>query len=73
LDSNRAIKDTKDICALFRSSFDVPVSLLISPTILSHDDLVDFKTAGADKIGVAIDLATPELFDTYRGSGVGGL
>lgn len=68
----RAIKDTKDICTLFRSSFDVPVSLLISPTILSHDDLVDFKTAGADKIGVAIDLATPELFDKYRGSGVGG-
>ena len=67
-----AIKDTKDICALFRNSFDIPVSLLISPTLLGHDDLVDFKEAGADKIGVAIDLATHELFDQYRGSGVGG-
>jgi len=28
--------------------------------------------AGADKIGVAIDLATPALFDRFRGSGVGG-
>ena len=55
-----------------RASFDIPVSLLISPTVLSHQDLVEFKEAGADKIGVAIDLATPALFDRYRGSGVGG-
>lgn len=50
----------------------LPVSLLISPTILDRKDLVDMKEAGADKIGVAIDLATPELFDRYRGSGVSG-
>lgn len=68
----RAVQDTKDICSVFRSSFDVPVSLLISPTILSREDLLDFKAAGADKIGVAIDLATEELFDRYRGRGVGG-
>ena len=68
----RSIQDTKDICARLRSSFDIPVSLLISPTILSRADLLDFKDAGADKIGVAMDLATPELFDKYRGKGVGG-
>jgi len=68
----RAINDTKEICAKLRSSFDVPVSLLIAPTILDKNDLVDFRSAGADKIGVAIDLATPELFDKFRGSGVGG-
>ena len=68
----RSVQDTKDICARLRSSFDIPVSLLISPTILSKGDLLDFKDAGADKIGVAIDLATPELFDEYRGKGVGG-
>ena len=33
---------------------------------------MELRDAGADKIGVAIDLATPELFDHYRGSGVGG-
>ncbi len=70
--NKRAIDDTKNICTRLRSSFDIPVSLLISPTILKHDDLVDFKTAGADKIGVAVDLATPELFDKFRGTGVGG-
>jgi biotin synthase-related radical SAM superfamily protein len=70
--NKRSINDTKRICHLLRSSFDVPVSLLISPTILNRDDLVGFKAAGADKIGVAVDLATPELFDKFRGSGVGG-
>lgn len=70
--NSRSIDDTKAICQRLRSSFDVPVSLLISPTIVSRDDLVDFKAAGADKIGVAIDLATAELFDRHRGKGVGG-
>ena len=50
----------------------LPVSLLISPTLLAGEDLYAMKEAGADKIGVAIDLATPELFDKYRGSGVSG-
>ncbi len=70
--NKRAIMDTLTICRQLRANFDIPVSLLISPTIVTEQDLKDFKTAGADKIGVAIDLATPELFDHYRGSGVGG-
>jgi biotin synthase len=72
LTNKRSVQDTKEVCARLRSSFDIPVSLLVSPTIVNHRDLVDFKTAGADKIGVAIDLATPELFAGYRGIGVGG-
>jgi len=70
--NKRAIRDTEAVCARLRSNFDIPVSLLISPTILNKNDLVAFKKAGADKIGVAIDLATPALFDKYRGTGVGG-
>lgn len=68
----RAVKDTRDVCSRLRSSFDVPVSLLISPTVLGPGDLEGFREAGADKIGVAVDLATPPLFDRYRGRGVGG-
>jgi biotin synthase-related radical SAM superfamily protein len=68
----RAVRDIRDICARLRASFDIPVSLLISPTILTRDDLAEYRDAGADKIGVAIDLATPGLFDRYRGKGVGG-
>jgi len=50
----------------------LPISILITPTILNENDLVEMKNNGADKIGVAIDLATPELFDKYRGKGVSG-
>ena len=70
--NKRAVNDTISICRQLRSGFDIPVSVLISPTILNRQDLMDFKKAGADKIGVAIDLATPALFDRYRGRGVKG-
>jgi len=70
--NKRSINDSLILCRKLRSSFDIPVSMLISPTIVERRDLNEFKTAGADKIGVAIDLATPQLFDRYRGSGVNG-
>jgi lipoyl synthase len=50
----------------------IPVSILVSPTILEREDLGEMKDCGADKIGIAIDLATPELFDKFRGKGVSG-
>ncbi|HDM10903.1 MAG TPA: radical SAM protein [Desulfobacteraceae bacterium] len=68
----RAVQHTIDVCGALRTSFDIPVSLLISPTVLRKEDLLAFKAADADKIGVAIDLATEELFDRYRGKGVRG-
>jgi biotin synthase len=70
--NKRAVGDSLILCRRLRARFDIPVSLLISPTIVDRGDLVDFKSAGADKIGVAIDLATPALFDRYRGAGVKG-
>lgn len=72
LTNSRAPRDAADICRRLRSAVDIPVSLLISPTILTREHLEEFRDAGADKIGVAIDLATPELFARYRGAGVGG-
>jgi len=50
----------------------LPVSILTSPTILNEDFLYKAKRCGADKVGVALDLATPDLFDQYRGKGVSG-
>ena len=50
----------------------LPVSILTSPTILDDDFLYEAKHCGADKVGVALDLATPGLFDRYRGKGVSG-
>ena len=70
--NRRAVADTRHLCERLRNAFDIPVSILLSPTILSREDLLSFKKAGADKVGVAVDLATPELFDQYRGAGVSG-
>jgi len=50
----------------------LPVSVLLAPTIIEPGYLRDLKGTGVDKVGIAIDLVTPELFDTYRGSGVKG-
>lgn len=48
------------------------ISVLITPTIVNKRWLKDVKTAGADMIGIAIDAATPEIFEKYRGAGVKG-
>ncbi len=48
------------------------ISILITPTIVDKDWLVRAKAAGADKVGIAVDAATPELFDRLRGMGVRG-
>ncbi len=70
--NHRAVQDTKTICEMFNNELHIPISILITPTIVNTRDLYDFRNAGADKIGVAIDLATSELFDRYRGKGAGG-
>ncbi len=68
-----AVKDTISILRKIKDRIDLPVSLLISPTIINKREVFyRFKEAGADMIGVALDAATPELFDKYRGSGVEG-
>lgn len=48
------------------------ISVLITPTIISKDWLLRVKTAGADKVGIAVDAATEEIFDKFRGKYVGG-
>ncbi len=70
--NGRAREDTRFIISRLRSSFDIPISVLVSPTIVAREDLTEYKKAGADRIGVAIDLATEGLFDRYRGRDIGG-
>jgi lipoyl synthase len=70
--NGRCPRDTIAMTKRLYEETEIPISLLISPTVLKHDHLVAMKEAGADKIGVAVDLATPELFDLYRGTGVSG-
>jgi len=65
-----------DICTVMREcrkKTNLPVSGLICPTVMcGKPDLEAIKDAGADRIGIAIDAATRELFEMHRGQGVGG-
>ena len=68
----RSRPDALDLCRTIREKTSLPVSLLITPTLLKEEDLGAMKEAGADRIGVAIDAATPEIFDLWRGKSVRG-
>jgi len=68
----RAVSDAAEVCRRLRASVDLPVSMLITPTVLRQGDLEELKAAGADRAGVAVDAATPALFERFRGKGVKG-
>ena len=69
----KALEDTLYVIERLREETDLPISVLIAPTLIRHDDsLAAMEKAGADRVGIAIDAATPELFDQLRGKGVGG-
>ncbi|HUU40459.1 MAG TPA: radical SAM protein [Desulfatiglandales bacterium] len=70
--NGRPQRDTIVMTKRLKEETNISVSVLISPTILGLDDLKALKKSGADKIGIAVDLATPELFELYRGKGVAG-
>ena len=67
----RAREDTLGVVRRLREKTD-SISALITPTIIDKEWLIELKRAGADKIGVAVDAATPQLFENLRGGGVGG-
>ena len=48
----------------------MPVSILSNPTTMTRGDVETLHDLGADIFTVALDAATPELFDRTRGRGV---
>ena len=48
----------------------VPVSILSNPTTMTRADVRELHDIGADIFTVALDAATPALFDRTRGRGV---
>jgi len=68
----RAMDDSLGIIDTLVSKIGLPVSVLLSPAVMNGVfDMRRIKDAGADMVGVAIDAATEELFDSTRGKGVG--
>ena len=48
----------------------VPVSILSNPTTMTRADVQELHDMGAEIFTVALDAATPEIFDRTRGRGV---
>lgn len=48
----------------------IPVSILSNPTTMRRRDVQLLKDMGSDIFTVALDAATPEIFDRTRGKGV---
>jgi biotin synthase len=48
----------------------IPVSILSNPTTMTRADVKRLRDLGADIFTVALDAATPEIFDRTRGKGV---
>ncbi len=72
LTNKRALKDAIIVAKRIKNETDLLISALITPTIVTKDWLVALKDSGVDKIGIAIDTATPELFDKFRGKNIRG-
>jgi len=69
----RAIEDTLYVIRRFKEETNLLISVLLAPTLINRNESLEMiKKAGADRAGIAIDAATPELFNKLRGKGVGG-
>jgi biotin synthase len=69
----RSEQDTFDVLQQWTKRIDpdaIPVSILSNPTTMTRDDVQKTKDLGADIFTVALDAATPEVFDRTRGKGV---
>ena len=69
----RSDADTVTVLRTWTNRIDpatVPVSILSNPTTMSAADVRQLKDLGADIFTVALDAATPEIFDRTRGKGV---
>jgi biotin synthase len=66
-------EDTVSVLKAWTDKIDpkaMPVSILSNPTTMNRSDVVTLHELGADIFTVALDAATPTLFDRTRGKGV---
>ncbi|MCP5083041.1 MAG: radical SAM protein [Alphaproteobacteria bacterium] len=69
----RSDEDTFTVLKAWTDKVDpsaIPISILSNPTTMTRHDVKCLHTMGSDIFTVAIDAATPEIFDRTRGKGV---
>ncbi|WP_338465610.1 radical SAM protein [Novosphingobium sp. ZN18A2] len=65
--------DTKTVLKTWTDHVDpdaIPISILSNPTTMTRQDVQQLRDMGSDIFTVALDAATPALFDRTRGKGV---
>ncbi|MBI2493475.1 MAG: radical SAM protein [Candidatus Rokubacteria bacterium] len=68
----RAYADLLDITQRIRRRSDVPISALVTATLLDPERLARIREAGADIVGIGLDAASEEVFFRTRGRGARG-
>ncbi len=65
----RAVEDTKYVLRKVQEELGdkIFISVLMNATGQRYEDIEDYRRLGADTLTVAVDAATPELFDRLRG------
>ncbi len=69
----RSDEDTVSVLKTWTDAVDpdtIPISILSNPTTMERADVQQLRDMGADIFTVALDAATPEIFDRTRGKGV---
>ncbi len=69
----RSDEDTVEVLSAWTRRIDpsaIPVSILSNPTTMSREDVIRLRDLGAEIFTVALDAATPAIFDRTRGKGV---
>jgi biotin synthase len=69
----RSDEDTRTVLKKWTDRIDpgaIPVSILSNPTTMTREDVKRLHELGADIFTVALDAATPEIFERTRGKGV---
>jgi len=62
--------DLIEIVTQIKIYTDIPMSVAIPP--LSKEKLRELKIKGVQRVGIALDGASPEVFDNIKGKGIGG-
>jgi len=70
LNYSRNFEDLTEIIKEIKKNTRIPISVAIPP--MSKEKLRSLKILGVDKVGIALDGATPEVFEHVKGSGVEG-
>ena len=66
----RFMADLKAVVSEISRACDLPISVSVQP--ISAESMLALRKAGAERISIPVDAATPAVFDAVKGRGCGG-